>query len=133
MSFNMANNIYFFTKQATLMRRSTVLSLPLQLVFPGQIYGRISSSFSKRRHDTQLNNSQHIVFFIFFTLSLFWVLHFLNCYAECNYTQCHDTQLNDSQHIVLFCDAQHYAEYQTLLIAVLNAIILSVTCWIALC
>jgi len=24
----------FFTKQATLMRRSTVLSLPLQLVFP---------------------------------------------------------------------------------------------------
>ncbi len=25
---------YFFTKQATLMRRSTVLSLPLQLVFP---------------------------------------------------------------------------------------------------
>jgi hypothetical protein len=25
----------FFTKQATLMRRSTVLSLPLQLVFPG--------------------------------------------------------------------------------------------------
>jgi hypothetical protein len=26
----------FFTKQATLMRRSTVLSLPLQLVFPGE-------------------------------------------------------------------------------------------------
>jgi hypothetical protein len=26
--------IYFFTKQATLMRRSTVLSLPLQSVFP---------------------------------------------------------------------------------------------------
>jgi hypothetical protein len=28
------NIIYFFTQQATLMRRSTVLSLPLQLVFP---------------------------------------------------------------------------------------------------
>jgi hypothetical protein len=27
--------IYFFTKQATLMRRSTVLSLPLKLVFLG--------------------------------------------------------------------------------------------------
>jgi hypothetical protein len=28
------NIIYIFTKQATLMRRSTVLTLPLQLVFP---------------------------------------------------------------------------------------------------
>ncbi len=28
----------FATKQATLMRRSTVLSLPLRLVFPGVIY-----------------------------------------------------------------------------------------------
>jgi hypothetical protein len=28
------NIIYFFTKQATLMRRSTVLSLPFQLEFP---------------------------------------------------------------------------------------------------
>jgi hypothetical protein len=28
------NVVYFFTKQATLMRRSTVLSLPQQLVFP---------------------------------------------------------------------------------------------------
>jgi len=27
--------VYFLTKQATLIRRSTVLSLPLQLVFPG--------------------------------------------------------------------------------------------------
>jgi hypothetical protein len=31
----LANIIFYFTKQATLMRRSTVLSLPLQLVFPG--------------------------------------------------------------------------------------------------
>jgi hypothetical protein len=29
-----------FTKQATLMRRSTILNLPLQLVFPGVTYGR---------------------------------------------------------------------------------------------
>jgi hypothetical protein len=29
--------IYFFTIQATLMRRSTVQSLPIQLVFPGSI------------------------------------------------------------------------------------------------
>jgi hypothetical protein len=29
------NNIYFIIKQATIMRRSTVLSLPAQLVFPG--------------------------------------------------------------------------------------------------
>jgi hypothetical protein len=28
--------LVFLTKQATLMRRSTVLSLPLQLVFPGK-------------------------------------------------------------------------------------------------
>jgi hypothetical protein len=28
-----------FTKQAILMRRSTLLSLPLQLVFPGVTYG----------------------------------------------------------------------------------------------
>jgi hypothetical protein len=27
--------IYLFTKQAAFLRRSTVLSLPLQLVFPG--------------------------------------------------------------------------------------------------
>jgi hypothetical protein len=33
-AFDIANIIYFFTKQATLMRRSTVLNLPLQLVFP---------------------------------------------------------------------------------------------------
>jgi hypothetical protein len=31
----MENIIYFFTKQATLMRRSTVQILPLKLVFPG--------------------------------------------------------------------------------------------------
>jgi|APCry1669190288_1035285.scaffolds.fasta_scaffold226001_1 hypothetical protein len=31
---NHANHIYFFTKQATLMRRSNVLSFPLQFVFP---------------------------------------------------------------------------------------------------
>jgi hypothetical protein len=30
----MENIIYFLTKRATPMRRSTVLSLPLQLVFP---------------------------------------------------------------------------------------------------
>jgi len=28
--------VSFFTKQATFMRRSTVLSLPIELVFPGQ-------------------------------------------------------------------------------------------------
>jgi len=33
--FLIENIICVFTKQATLMRRSTVLSLPLQLVFPG--------------------------------------------------------------------------------------------------
>jgi hypothetical protein len=30
----LANVIFSFTKQATLMRRSTVVSLPVQLVFP---------------------------------------------------------------------------------------------------
>ncbi len=34
------NIIYFFTKQATLMRRSTMLSLPLHLVFPSTIMKR---------------------------------------------------------------------------------------------
>ncbi len=33
--FDIANIIYNFMKQATFMRRSTTLSLPLQLVFPG--------------------------------------------------------------------------------------------------
>jgi len=32
------NIIHFLTKRATPMRRSTVLSLPLQLVFPGPVY-----------------------------------------------------------------------------------------------
>ncbi len=34
--FYIENIIYILTKQATLIRRSTVLSLPLQLVFPGR-------------------------------------------------------------------------------------------------
>ncbi len=34
--FHIENIVYLFTKQATLMRRSIVLRLPLQLVFPGQ-------------------------------------------------------------------------------------------------
>ncbi len=33
---DIGNIIYLFIKQATLMRRSTILSLPLQSVFPGQ-------------------------------------------------------------------------------------------------
>ena len=37
-TFDTANIIYFFTNLATLVRRSTVLSLPLQLVFPGLGY-----------------------------------------------------------------------------------------------
>jgi hypothetical protein len=31
----------YFTQQVTLIRRSTVLSLPLQLVFPGRIIPRV--------------------------------------------------------------------------------------------
>jgi hypothetical protein len=34
-AFDIANIIYFFTMQAALMRRPTVLWLPLHLVFPG--------------------------------------------------------------------------------------------------
>jgi hypothetical protein len=37
-SLDNAKIIYFFTKQATLMRRSAVLSLPLQLAFPAELY-----------------------------------------------------------------------------------------------
>jgi hypothetical protein len=37
------NYLIFFTKQATLMRRSTVLNLTLQLVFPGKNNPRIIS------------------------------------------------------------------------------------------
>jgi hypothetical protein len=33
-AFENANIFYFFRKQATLMRRSTVLSLPHYIVFP---------------------------------------------------------------------------------------------------
>jgi hypothetical protein len=35
--FDIENIIYFLTKNAALLRRSTVLSLPLQLVFPGTV------------------------------------------------------------------------------------------------
>jgi len=35
--FDIKENIHFFTKQATLMRRSTLLSLPLQLVNSGRV------------------------------------------------------------------------------------------------
>jgi len=35
----------FVTKQATLMSRSTILSLPIQLVFPGQSLTRSSEQF----------------------------------------------------------------------------------------
>jgi hypothetical protein len=35
-AFDIANIIYFFTKQTTFMRRSTVPSLPFQLVFLGR-------------------------------------------------------------------------------------------------
>ncbi len=34
-AFDSENIIYFFTKQPTMRRRSTVLSLPFMLVFPG--------------------------------------------------------------------------------------------------
>jgi hypothetical protein len=34
-SLDIVDIIYLFTKEATLMRRSTVLSLSLQVVFPG--------------------------------------------------------------------------------------------------
>jgi len=36
--FLIGNIIFFFTKQATLMRRPSVLSLPPQLVFPAASY-----------------------------------------------------------------------------------------------
>jgi hypothetical protein len=47
-AFGSTNFIYFIKKQATLVRRSTILSLPLQLVFPAVIYvyfwrGRLST------------------------------------------------------------------------------------------
>jgi hypothetical protein len=41
-SFDNANIIYFFTKQVSLMRRSTVLSLPTQLVFHAVWWGCLS-------------------------------------------------------------------------------------------
>ncbi len=42
-AFDIANNICLFTKQATLMRRSTLLSIPLLLVFPGLCLKSLSS------------------------------------------------------------------------------------------
>ncbi len=42
-AFDVANNICLFTKQATLMRRSTLLSIPLLLVFPGLCLKSLSS------------------------------------------------------------------------------------------
>jgi hypothetical protein len=37
-TFDTENSVYSFTRQATLMRRSTVLSLPLQFVWQEQHY-----------------------------------------------------------------------------------------------
>jgi hypothetical protein len=39
--FKIENINRLFTKQANLMKRSTVLSLPLQLVFPGLIHSHL--------------------------------------------------------------------------------------------
>ncbi len=44
--FNIANIIYCLTKQFTLMRRSTVLSPPVQLVFPGLLTNGFSPPFT---------------------------------------------------------------------------------------
>jgi hypothetical protein len=69
-AFETENIIYSLTKRANLIRRSTVLSLPLQLVFPALIlepvtqtlfrfpllllkahlHGRLRSAFSRRSH-----------------------------------------------------------------------------------
>jgi hypothetical protein len=43
-TFDNATFFYFLTKQATLMRSSTVLSLPLQLVFPVKVFHLVLSS-----------------------------------------------------------------------------------------
>ncbi len=43
-SFSIENVIYLFTKQATLMRRSSVLSHPLQLAFPGLPFRQVISN-----------------------------------------------------------------------------------------
>ncbi len=39
-AFHTENIFFFFTKQPTLMRRSTVLGLPLQKKFPGSVHSR---------------------------------------------------------------------------------------------
>jgi len=44
---------YFFTKQATVMRRSTVPNLPLQLVFPGN---RIDSVYYRATQKAEVNS-----------------------------------------------------------------------------
>jgi hypothetical protein len=41
-AFNIENIITICTEQATIMRRSTVLSPPLELVFPGQSFTFVS-------------------------------------------------------------------------------------------
>jgi hypothetical protein len=53
--FDMANT-YIFTKQATLIRRSTVLSRPLYLVFPGQCYLNKVSNVKLFKRDPDVHN-----------------------------------------------------------------------------
>ncbi len=49
-TFDIANIVYCYTKHATSVRRSTVPSLPLQLVFPGPC---LKSDFDERKIDTE--------------------------------------------------------------------------------
>jgi hypothetical protein len=42
---------YLFAKQANLMRRYTVLSLPLQLVFPGTVHSLITTNCKLRNSE----------------------------------------------------------------------------------
>jgi len=62
----------FVTKQATLMRRSTVLSLPLQLEFPEQSF--LSKVFQ--------NNYFKTLFFLFFFFSVLKQFSYFHGFAE---------------------------------------------------
>jgi hypothetical protein len=82
----------FVTKQATLMRRSTVLSLPLQFVFPVQDNGT--------QHKAEHCYAEYHLLAMSFMLSVIYKLFCTECgyaechyaehrYAECRYAECH--------------------------------------------
>ncbi len=56
-----ANIVFFFTKPAILIRRSTVLSIPFQLVFPAEMSGLDESAHSDQHSSLLLSFTKGVL------------------------------------------------------------------------